>query len=234
MRALAVAAVVGSSHPALPGFLDKLSGPLSHYGYAAVLVIVLIESFGPPLPGETIIIAASVYASAGTLNIWAVAAIAFGACVVGDNLGYLIGRKGGRALVTRYGRYIGATEERYGKAEGFFSSHGGKIVVVARFIEGLRQLNGIIAGTTRMPWPRFLSAQVFGALVWVAVWCSVGYFPGPAVITKIYDAVSKVGYGLIGVLVVALVVWYVVHHRRSSSAGDDPAERTDPEEVTTR
>jgi membrane protein DedA with SNARE-associated domain len=212
----------------LPGFLHSLGSILDHYGYAAVLIIVLIESFGPPLPGETIIIAASIYASAGSLNIWAVAAIAFGACVVGDNLGYLIGRRGGRALIERYGRYIGANEERYGKAEQFFERHGGKIVVIARFVEGLRQLNGIIAGTTKMPWLKFLAAQVFGAAVWVAIWCTVGYTAGSH-ITTIYTAIEKVGYGLIALLVVALVV-YVVRRRRSRGAVADP----EPEELTHR
>lgn len=222
MRGMLLGAALAASSGAdnrLPGFLHSLGGVLDHYGYAAVLVIVLIESFGPPLPGETIIIAASIYASAGSLNIVAIAAIAFGACVIGDNLGYLIGRKGGRALVSRYGRYIGATEERYGKAERFFSSHGGKIVIVARFVEGLRQLNGIIAGTTRMPWLRFVSAQVFGAAVWVAVWCTVGYTAGSH-ITGIYNAVAKVGYGLIGLLVVAIAV-YVVRKRRASPAPEE-------------
>jgi membrane protein DedA with SNARE-associated domain len=212
----------------LPGFLHSLGSILDHYGYAAVLIIVLIESFGPPLPGETIIIAASIYASAGSLNIWAVAAIAFGACVVGDNVGYLIGRRGGRALVERYGRYLGATEERYGKVEAFFERHGGKIVVIARFVEGLRQLNGIVAGTTKMPWLKFLTAQVFGAAVWVAVWCTLGYTAGSH-ITTIYDAIAKVGYGLIALLVLAIVV-YVVRRRRSHG---DPTD-TRAEELTHR
>lgn len=209
-------AVAAGRDPQLPGFLHTLAPYLQHYGYLAIAVIVGIESFGPPLPGETVIIAGSIYAAAGSLNIVAVASIAFAAAVVGDNLAYLIGRKAGRAVITRYGRYVGATEARYAKTEDFFGRHGGKIVVVARFIEGLRQLNGLVAGTTRMPYPKFLAAQVTGAALWVGVWSAAGYTAGGH-ITAIYDAVSKAGYGLLAVAVVLVVVLLVRRRRRAKA-----------------
>lgn len=210
--------------PRLPGFLNSLAPYLKHYGYLSVAVIVTIESFGPPLPGETIIIAASIYAGAGSLNIWLVALVAFAAAVIGDNIGYLIGRKGGHALVERYGKYIGATPERYGKAEDFFKRHGSWIVIVARFIEGLRQLNGIIAGTAEMPWRKFAAAQALGAAIWVGTWTAVGYNAGSH-ITAIYEGFAKVGYGLVGVAVLAALVWWLRrrHRKRSTSkAGSTP------------
>ncbi len=200
--------------PQLPGFLHTLAPYLGHYGYLAVALIVVIESFGPPLPGETIIIAAAIYAANGQLNVYVVGLVAFAAATIGDTIAYVIGRKGGTALINKYGKYVGATEERYGKTEEFFQRHGGKIVVVARFIEGLRQLNGLVAGTTKMHYARFLAAQVTGAALWVVVWTTVGYTAGSH-ITPIYDAVSKVGYGLLAVAAVALVVWYVRRRRRS-------------------
>ncbi|HEX7353360.1 MAG TPA: DedA family protein [Mycobacteriales bacterium] len=200
----------------LPGFLHSLAPLLNHYGYLAVAVVVLIESFGPPLPGETVIIAASIYAGAGTLNIWAVAVIAFAAAVVGDNVGFAIGRRGGRALVGRYGKYVGATPERFATAERFFVRHGHWIVVVARFIEGLRQLNGIIAGTSGMRWRTFAASQSLGAAIWVACWTAVGYTAGSH-ITAIYDTFARAGYALVGVLVVA-VVWLLLRRRRRSHA----------------
>lgn len=202
--------------PRLPGFLNSLAPYLKHYGYLSVAVIVTIESFGPPLPGETIIIAASIYAGAGSLNIWLVALVAFASAVIGDNIGYLIGRKGGHRLVERYGKYIGATPERYGKAEDFFKRHGRWIVIVARFIEGLRQLNGIIAGTAEMPWPQFAAAQALGAAIWVGTWTAIGYNAGSH-ITAIYDGVAKVGYGLVGVGVLAIAVFWLLHRRRKSN-----------------
>lgn len=207
-------------HAQLPGFLHSLAPLLNHYGYLAVALIVLIESFGPPLPGETVIIAASIYAGAGTLNIWAVAGIAFAAAVIGDNLGFVIGRRGGRKLIEKYGRYIGATPERYGKAERFFLRHGHWIVIVARFIEGLRQLNGIIAGASGMRWRTFAVSQSLGAAVWVACWTTVGYTAGSH-ITVIYDAVARVGYVLVGLIVVAAVVWWLRRRRRAGRVADD-------------
>lgn len=206
--------------PQLPGFLHTLAPVLTHYGYLAVAVIVLIESFGPPLPGETVIIAASIYAGAGVLDIWAVAAIAIAAAVVGDNIGYLIGRRGGRALVDRYGRYIGATPERFGKAEAFFLRHGHWIVLVARFVEGLRQLNGIIAGTSGMRWRTFAVSQSVGAVIWVGCWTAVGYTAGSH-IGAIYEVFARVGYGLVAVAVVALASWLWVHRRRRAAARDE-------------
>lgn len=210
--------------PRLPGFLNSLAPYLNHYGYLSVAVIVTIESFGPPLPGETIIIAASIYAGAGSLNIWLVALVAFAAAVIGDNIGYVIGRNGGHALVDRYGKYIGATPERYGKAEDFFKRNGGWIVIAARFIEGLRQLNGIIAGTAEMPWRKFAAAQMLGAALWVGTWTAVGYNAGSH-ITAIYEGVAKVGYGLIAVAALAALVWWLRrrhHKRRPSEAGSAP------------
>src|SRR6201987_2742774 len=107
----------------LPGFLNSLAGPLDHYGLWAVLLFVLIEDFGIPVPGETILIAASVYAGAGRLNVVLVAVVAFAAAVAGDNIGCAIGHFGGRALALRWGRYVFLTEGRLGKAEAFFNRH---------------------------------------------------------------------------------------------------------------
>ena len=150
----------------LPGFLAALAPLLDHWGYLAVGFLIFIEDFGVPSPGETVLIAASVYAGAGRLNIVAVGVIGFAAAVLGDNLGYAIGRLGGRTLVLRFGRYVLLTPERLDRAESFFTRHGGKIITVARFIEGLRQANGIIAGLTRMPWARFLAFNALGAALW--------------------------------------------------------------------
>jgi len=118
----------------LPGFLDTLAPLLDHWGYLAVGLLIFVEDFGVPAPGETVLIAASVYAGAGRLNIVAVGVIGFAAAVLGDNVGYAIGRIGGRALVLRFGRYVLLTEERLAGAESFFTRHGGKIGIVARFI----------------------------------------------------------------------------------------------------
>ena len=135
---LMTAAALASSSPPLPGFLNTLASPLLHYGLWAIGLLVLVEDFGIPVPGETILIAGAIYAGAGQLNIVAVGVVAFIAAVLGDNIGFAIGHFGGRALALRWGKYVFLTEDRLNRAEKFFGQHGGKIITVARFIEGLR------------------------------------------------------------------------------------------------
>ncbi|RZU36576.1 membrane protein DedA with SNARE-associated domain [Streptomyces sp. BK022] len=210
--------------PPLPGPLAPLAPLLGHYGYWAVGAVVFLEDFGVPAPGETILLAAGVYAGAGRLNIVAVASIAFAAAVLGDNVGYVIGRTGGRAFVERWGRYILLTPKRFEAAEAFFRRHGGKIVTVARFVEGLRQANGIIAGTTGMPWPRFLAFNALGAALWVGLWSSLAYLAGSH-ITAVYDEIVRYQrYVLIAValLVAALVVRHLARRRRARRNDSGP------------
>ncbi|WP_112465328.1 DedA family protein [Streptomyces triticisoli] len=201
--------------PPLPGPLAHLAPLLSHYGYLAVGGVVLVEDFGVPAPGETILIAAGVYAGAGELNVVAVGLIAFAAAIVGDNIGYLVGRFGGRAFVHRWGRYVFLTPERFETAERFFSRHGGKIVTVARFVEGLRQANGIIAGTTGMHWLRFLAFNALGAALWVGLWLTLAYFAGTHIGT-VYDEIRRYEiYVLValGLLAAALITRQLLRRR---------------------
>ena len=196
--------------PHLPGVFAHLAPALDHYGYLAVGGLVVLEDFGVPVPGETILIAAAVYAGAGQLNVVAVGAIALVAAVVGDNIGFAIGDFGGRRLVARFGRYVFLTERRLERAEQLFSRHGGKIVTVARFVEGLRQLNGIIAGVSKMSWRRFLVFNAIGATAWVALWLTIGYVAGNH-IDSIYRTISH--YELYaGIALAVLVVAAIVRH----------------------
>jgi membrane protein DedA with SNARE-associated domain len=199
----------------LPGALHSLQGPLDHYGLLAVAGFVLLEDFGVPVPGETILILAAVYAGSGRLSIWLVALVGFLAAVLGDNIGFTIGHFGGRPLVERFGRYIFLTPERLDKATGFFELHGGKIVVVARFIEGLRQANGIIAGISRMHWLKFLAFNALGAALWVALWTCVGYFSGSHIDAIYADVTRYITWFAIavGLLIVALVVRHLLRRR---------------------
>jgi membrane protein DedA with SNARE-associated domain len=158
------------SAPQLPGIFGALAPLLNSYGYLAVGGLLFLEDFGVPVPGETILIAAAVYAGAGQLNIVAVVSVGFLAAVLGDNVGFAIGHFGGRALVLRFGRYVFLTDQRLGNAEAFFTRHGGKVVTIARFVEGLRQANGIVAGLAGMPWRRFLVFNALGAAIWVGAW----------------------------------------------------------------
>jgi membrane protein DedA with SNARE-associated domain len=219
----------------LPGFLHSLEPTLNQYGYLAVAGLVLLEDFGVPVPGETILILGAVYAGTGRLSIWLVGLLAFIAAVVGDNIGFAIGHFGGRALVLRYGRYVFLTKERLDKATDFFERHGGWIIIVARFIEGLRQANGIIAGISGMHWAKFLAFNTIGAALWVAVWTSVGYFAGNN-ITSIYNAVSRYTLFVAIAIVVLIVGWIAwrVWRKRKERAGtpvpaDPPGEEAQPQ-----
>ncbi|HWG12185.1 MAG TPA: VTT domain-containing protein [Streptosporangiaceae bacterium] len=202
------------STPALPGIFGTLAPILNHYGYFAVGGLVLVEDFGIPVPGETILIAASLYAGAGKLNVVAVGLIAWVCAVLGDNIGFLIGHFGGRRLALKYGKYVFLTSARLDSAEHFFEHHGGKIIVAARFIEGLRQANGIVAGITGMHWKRFIPFNALGAALWVGLWVSVGYLAGNH-ITTIYQQITRYSlYVLIvlAVAVAALIGWRVRNH----------------------
>ena len=212
----------------LPGFLASLAPLLDHYGYLALGGLIFVEDFGVPAPGESILIAASVYAGAGRLNIVAVGVIAVLAAVAGDNIGYAIGRYGGHALVLRYGKYVLLTRGRLDKAERFFRRYGGQIVVVARFIEGLRQLNGIMAGIAEMPWPRFLVFNTIGATLWVGVWSTVGYLAGNN-IASIFATVTRYSLYLLIALGVLVAAWITraVLRRRRRAADADPGSQPD-------
>lgn len=168
----------GVHSPQLPGVFHSLAPILDSHGYLAVGGLVLLEDFGVPVPGETVLIAASVYAGAGRLNIVIVVVVGVVAAIIGDNVGFAVGHFGGRRLALRWGRYVFVTRARLDHAQGFFERHGGKVVTVARFVEGLRQANGVIAGISDMAWRRFLAFNALGAVLWVAVWASVGEVAG--------------------------------------------------------
>ena len=204
----------------LPGVLQSLQPTLNQFGYVAVAGLVLIEDFGVPVPGETILILAAVDAGTGRLNVFLVALLGFLGALLGDNIGFGIGHYGGRPLIERYGRYVFLTPERVARATGFFDRHGGWIIIVARFIEGLRQANGIIAGISGIRWTKFLVFNAIGAALWVAVWTSVGYFSGSHINTIYNDATrydADIALGL-GVLLVAFIAFRVVRARRARAS----------------
>lgn len=160
----------------IPSYIQALAPLISQYGYLALAGLLFLEDFGLPVPGETVLVAAAFYAGLGKLNIVLVIMIGFIAAVLGDNVGYSIGRLGGRPLVERWGKAILLTSERLDKAQSYFNNHGGKIVAGARFIDGLRQLNGIIAGISEMRWLKFLMFNMLGAAVWVSFWSLIAYY----------------------------------------------------------
>ncbi|MHB8940030.1 MAG: DedA family protein [Desulfobacteria bacterium] len=175
------------------------------YGYGALFGVLFAESFGLPLPGETFLLAASFLAVQGQLNIWLVGLTAWAAAVLGDNVGYAIGRFGGRRLVVRHGARVGIGAERLNKAERFFAHYGPEVVIVARFFPVLRQINGITAGCTGMSWKRFVFYNALGGLLWVGAWCSGVYYFGHQIEVWLLR-VHTAGLWLAGALALTLLV----------------------------
>jgi membrane protein DedA with SNARE-associated domain len=144
-----------------------LSQPvLDQYGYLAVFGAVLVEGFGIPAPGQTMLMASAILAARGGMSIELVLVLAFLAAVLGNSLGYLVGRWGGRLLLQK----VGISEARMQRLESLFDRYGAGIVFIGRFFDGLRQLSGIVAGTLEMPWWKFSIFNVLGAVTWTALW----------------------------------------------------------------
>jgi membrane protein DedA with SNARE-associated domain len=189
------------------------TGLVDHVGYLGLALVVFVEGFGVPAPGETAIIAGATLAGRGHLNIVLVGVVAVLAAITGDSVGYLIGRTGGRALVLRYGRYVRLTHERFERMEGFMRRRGPIVVAVARFIEGLRQLNGVVAGASGMPWPRFVLFNAIGAVLWVGTWATAGYLAGDH-LKAIEATISRYQWYAIGLAVLAVIAYAFWHVRR--------------------
>jgi membrane protein DedA with SNARE-associated domain len=197
-------------------WLTQLTPFVQHYGLPGLFVDIYLESMGLPVPGEMLLILASGLAALGQLNIYAVAATAFAGAVLGDNTGYLIGRKLGRPLVVRYGRHVGITRERLDKVERLVQKRGPLIVAGARFVVLLRQLNGIAAGTAGMRWLPFLIANAVGAALWVGLWATLAYQFGATIhlIPYLWQHLSWAAAIAFALVVIALAIgwWY---YRRS-------------------
>lgn len=182
----------------------------ARYGYAAVFVGVFLENTGLPVPGETMLLAGAALAQFGRLSLVWVIASAIAGATLGDNLGFLIGRHGGRRLAERF---IPAAQLR--DFDRYFEQHGPKTVFVARFITGLRVVGAILAGGSGMRWPTFLMYNALGAVVWSTTFGFVGYALG-----KSWDTLERfVGVaGIAGLIAAAglTIIWFRRSRRRTS------------------
>jgi membrane protein DedA with SNARE-associated domain len=206
------------------GFListHTLDGWLESYGYLVVFLLVMLESIGVPVPGETALIAAALYAgSTHRLDIWWVIAAAAAGAIVGDNIGYSIGRYGGAKLLLRYGHRIGMHEGRIKIGIWLFRRHGGKVVFWGRFVSILRTWAAFLAGTNRMPWPSFLAFNAAGGIVWATLYGLLYYFFG-SVLSELSTAIN-VALGAVGLIG---LVFFIVWTRRKEHALLERAER---------
>ena len=183
---------------------------IAHYGLYILFAIVCLESAGAWLPGETALIAAAVYASDGHLSIVGVIVVAAVAAIIGDNIGYWLGREGGRRLLYRYA-VVGRFADRVlPPAERFFRKHGGKAVFLARFFGGVRVTGAWMAGISRMEWWRFLVWNALGGIVWATGVGLLAYYVGKAAADTIarYGVYAGIALAILVVLAIAaLHVW---------------------------
>jgi membrane protein DedA with SNARE-associated domain len=175
------------------------------YGLFFLFGIVCLESAGLWLPGETALIGAAVYASKGHLAIVAVIVVAAAAAIIGDNIGYWLGREVARPLVYRYARAKRWADRVMPPAERFFDRHGGKAVFLARFFGGLRVTGAWMAGITRMSWWRFLFWNASGGIVWAVLVSLIAFYVGKAAADAIaqYGVYAGVALGVLLVLGIA-------------------------------
>jgi membrane protein DedA with SNARE-associated domain len=181
------------------------------YTYWGVALAIALESMGVPVPGETALVAAGLYAGkTQALNIWVLIAFASAGAILGDNIGYWIGREVGFRVLLRYGSYIGLTESRIKLGQYLFQRHGGKIVFFGRFIALLRCLAALMAGLNQMSWPRFLVFNFAGGILWATCYGLAAFYLGKQI--EAFTRPVGLALLLIGIMIVLGSLWFIRRH----------------------
>lgn len=244
---LASLLTVFSAHIAFPGpliSLQTLQNVFNAIGYPAVTLFVLIESAGIPVPGESIVLLASFTAATDhQLQLPIIIACAAAGAIIGDNIGYVIGRVGGRAIVERFGKYFFLKPHHLDQAERFFARQGEKAVFFGRFFALLRIWAAFLAGMNRMRWSKFLLYNAAGGIVWATLAGLTGYMAGNLLhsfgqFDQIEGTMAWITAGTIAVLALAWMLWR--HRRKKGRLQEeqtvveqtliDEAVQTEPEE----
>lgn len=195
---------------------DWIVDLFTRYGYAVVFVGVFLENAGLPVPGETVVLVGAALAHYGRLSLPLVMVTAMGGAVLGDNLGFFIGRRAGRGFAERFGPYVGLTPRRLNQFDRFFERYGGRTVFIARFITGLRVFGALLAGASGLRWPVFLFYNASGAIVWAIAVGIAGY-----TLAESWDVLERwIGRsGLIALAAVAvLLVVALMRARRANES----------------
>jgi len=205
----------------------NLDSVLATYGYLAVFFFVGIESIGIPVPGETMLVTAAIYAgTTGKLSIfWVIVASSAGA-IVGDNIGYVIGRTGGYRLLKRYGRYIRLEANRLRLGQYLFHKHGPKVVFFGRFVSVLRIFAAFLAGVNRMHWRRFLIFNAAGGIIWSTIYGVAAYLLGQQLLRL--SGTVDAGLAVVGVVVIIAVIVFL---RRNEARLQREADAASPGRV---
>ena len=181
---------------------------LRQYGYLGVGVTLMLESMGAPLPGESLMIAAAVYAATtGQMDIWLLVPAAAAGAILGDQIGYALGRWIGFRVLAHWGRRIGISEERLQLGQYLFRRYGAEVVFLGRFVAFLRTAAALLAGANRMPWDRFLLWNGLGGLVWTVGYGFGAYLLGDA-FARLHGPLG-IALGVVGAAAAATAVWFV-------------------------
>jgi membrane protein DedA with SNARE-associated domain len=199
-------------HSQMPDFAHHLMRLLQSYTYPALLLLVLLESLGIPLPGEIALVTAAAYASSGRISIVIVIVLAAVGAIVGGVLGYWIGIKGGLPLVARYGGYVGVRKSHVDRTHAFFERNGAKTILFGRFIAILRTWASVVAGAAAMSFTKFVTYNTIGSIVWAIVFGLLGFYFGRDLpLLEKYIARTSLGVLVLGA--VAIAVYFFMKRR---------------------
>ena len=198
---------------------------LARYGYLVLFLLVGAESMGVPLPGEAALLTAAALAATNGLDIALVVLVAAAGAIAGDNAGYWIGRKGGLALVRRYGHALRVSDARLARVHAFFERYGARTVFFGRFIALLRTWAALFAGVGEMRYPVFMAYNALGGVVWAALYGALGYLFGRN-LTAVEHWVQRTTWVLVLAAALIALAWLWRWHRRvagsrATSTGDD-------------
>lgn len=203
-------------------FAHTMNELLQTYGYGLVFAVICLEAMGMPLPGESMLIASSIYAATtGRLSLFYLILAASAGAIIGDNLGYIIGRWAGFPLLKRYGSRVGLNERRMNLGTYLFKQYGGRVVFVGRFIAILRTFVALMAGASHMDWKVFLLWNAVGGVVWTSLYSSGAYLLG----NQMQRIAGPIGIAL-GVVAAIAAVTAVVFLRRNEKRLEDKAEQS--------
>ena len=210
-------------HEHLLELIELVRPYVDQYGYIILFFGVMLENASLPVPGETILIIASFYTHShqgtGHLNLSYVIGLATIGCILGDNISFYLGRRLGRRFITQYGRYFFITPHRLNQVELFFQRHGDKTIFLQRWITGVRVIGALVAGTTQMPWSRFLLFNCLGAVTWVTA-ISLLTFLFAVNLPILAQILNRSSLTLLGLLLVVILILYLRRH--------DTIDRTAP------
>ena len=201
-------------HPHMPDLAHHLMRLLQSYTYPVLLLLVLLESLGIPLPGEIALVTAAAYASSGHISIVIVIVLAAIGAIVGGVLGYWIGIKGGLPLVARYGGYVGVRKSHIDRTHAFFERNGAKTILFGRFVAILRTWAAVVAGAAAMSFTKFVTYNTIGSVVWAIVFGLLGFYFGRD-LPLLEKYIARTSFGVLVLGVIGIGVFFFLKRRNS-------------------